>query len=249
MRAGAVDLEYIISKALREDRTPEDFLESIDALSISQIDLMKALYNSALKYRRRGNELREEAFIDDLTSLYNRRAFNRDIATAYSKGIRNGYRPFLVLFDLDHFKRINDTYGHQIGDDVLSISGRLFRRHEDRFYRYGGEEFAAILDSTPSRRNEHEDNTLNFKQLFLRIEDMRDMLKGSTFRSYDGDQIEVTMSYGVAPFDPSFETPEFWIRRADLSLMAAKENGRDRGYFFDLNSGSHKPVSSFLESS
>lgn len=126
-----------------------------------------------------------------------------------------------ILFDIDHFKLINDTYGHLSGDEVLRKLGIMLRskdifRENDIVARYGGEEFIVILQET------------NYKHALIPAERLREKIKQVEFESEDGKKFSITISGGISEFSVKDTTNEDIINRADQALYFAKENGRDR---------------------
>ncbi len=166
------------------------------------------------------NELRNAAQTDLLTGLYNRRGFEV-AAYALLKQAEHGSRWIsVVLFDLDHFKKINDLHGHDAGDIVLKRIAGVARdnfRSFDLLVRHGGEEFMALLpDSTP------EDAVVVAERVRLAIEAAAIELPG-------GDALKVTASFGCAgrAYNASNRNFEDLVKRADLALYAAKASGRN----------------------
>jgi len=162
--------------------------------------------------------LHTRAVVDALTQLYSRSHFNAQIAAAVDFAQR-AEEPFsLALLDIDHFKKINDTYGHATGDVVLAkVAGRIRQvlRKYDTAYRYGGEEIAVLLPRTRMR------------QAVRIAERLRASVGGRKFRGAEGKLIGVTVSLGVAQFEPS-DDPDVLFSRADKRLYRAKEQGRNR---------------------
>jgi diguanylate cyclase (GGDEF)-like protein len=158
--------------------------------------------------------MEELAHTDALTGLSNRRAGTIEV-NAYLQRSNIEFESFSVaILDLDHFKQINDTYGHLVGDEVLIIAGTTLKsmlRRNDRVYRWGGEEFLILLPTTPM------DAAIGVCQRFnhcigqLEIEDVR----------------KITISIGVATFN-SGDTFDTLLQRADDALYAAKKNGRNQ---------------------
>ena len=162
-----------------------------------------------------------EARTDGLTGLFNRRAFDQRLEEMFV-AYRNGGRSFVVvLIDIDRFKTINDTYGHQAGDGVLQQLARLFRTELDQAIivaRFGGEEFAAIMDG-PLRIAANKMN------------EVRKLIANESMTAGDR-QLEVTVSVGLSePREDLVVSPI--LRRADESLYAAKNIGRNRVYYHD----------------
>ena len=156
--------------------------------------------------------------IDGLTQIYNKRYFIETLEREIGRAHRYRRELSLIMFDIDHFKKINDTYGHLAGDHVLKqlasvIKGRI--RREDILSRYGGEEFAIILPEIDNY------NSLQF------AEKIRALVEKAVFRFEDTD-IPVTISIGVASMAADLQEPHEFIRIADGHLYEAKSNGRNR---------------------
>ena len=165
-------------------------------------------------------ETLEAAMTDSLTGLYNRKAFDDRLALATAGALENGGTLSLLMVDIDHFKRFNDTWGHQVGDQVLRLVGANLRMNvkgKDTAARYGGEELAIILPDTEI------ENAVKFaEQIRKAIGSMKIVKKKS--REEIGP---VTVSIGTAQFRHN-ETPDDFVARADYALYAAKEAGRNR---------------------
>lgn len=170
------------------------------------------------RLRRRTRELEEEADLDSLTGLPVRRAllrtFRRELASARRYG-----RPLCVaIVDLDHFKRVNDTYGHGVGDLVLKTFAEVLRlqlRASDAPGRWGGEEFVVLLPDT------------DIEGAMVVLEKIR-MAVGEERFPTPAHGLRVTMSAGVAQYDGSDKSMEDLLHAADLALYQAKEAGRNR---------------------
>jgi len=162
-------------------------------------------------------ELYEAALRDPLTNAYNRRVFRERLEQDLSHALRHGEDLALLLFDLDHFKSVNDTYGHLAGDKVLVEFAELVLegvRREDLFARYGGEEFAMACRST---------TLVSAAGLAERI---RAHVAEKQF-TFDGQHIPVSVSIGVSSIRAG-DTAETLIDRADKALYRAKRDGRNR---------------------
>ncbi|MEO5763513.1 MAG: sensor domain-containing diguanylate cyclase [Vicinamibacteria bacterium] len=161
---------------------------------------------------------RHLALHDGLTGLLNRRAFDESLERAVSQASRAGQPLSLLMIDLDHFKKLNDTYGHSVGDAALQSAAaeiRLQVRGGDLAARYGGEEFAVILPDTDG------------PAAFRMAERLRKSLSNRVVKAGD-EQIKVTASCGVSALDLGYTTPESLIHSADEALYASKETGRNR---------------------
>jgi len=163
--------------------------------------------------------LSQTARIDRLTGLANRGEFNQNIETLFKRAREHGQRLALIMVDIDHFKKFNDTHGHQTGDLVLTGVSELIRsnlRAYDTAYRYGGEEIAVIT----SRSGVLEAGVL--------AERIRKRIERARFESTDGDRLSVTISLGVAELARSTGSVEEIISEADKALYQAKRGGRNR---------------------
>jgi diguanylate cyclase (GGDEF)-like protein len=155
--------------------------------------------------------------VDGLTQIFNKRYFSEALAREIARATRYRRELSLVMFDLDHFKEVNDTHGHLAGDAVLktlSLTVKAKIRTEDIFARYGGEEFAIILPEIDGH-NAHQ-----FAEKIRRI------VETTEFR-FESTKIPVTISMGVATLDPEEPTPAALIRRSDERLYEAKSAGRN----------------------
>jgi two-component system, cell cycle response regulator len=157
------------------------------------------------------------AIIDQLTGCFNRRYFETRMDEELSLAKRFRNKMCMIMFDIDHFKKVNDTYGHQAGDTVLmevSAVAKGCLRGEDYLCRYGGEEFAIIMPET-SVDEAHEV-----------AERMRKLIEEHAF--YGGNQlINVTISLGIAEYPEHAIIKEKLIEKADAALYAAKNSGRN----------------------
>jgi diguanylate cyclase (GGDEF)-like protein len=155
---------------------------------------------------------------DPMTEAYNKRAFLTEIEKEAGFAKRHNQPLSLVMFDLDHFKRVNDTYGHQAGDLVLrSVARKVTEtiRKEDIFARYGGEEFAILLRNTAI-----EGAFIIAERIRRAIEDLE--------VTHNGRRIPCTVSIGLARLDETISRPADLIEAADERLYQAKRKGRNR---------------------
>jgi two-component system, cell cycle response regulator len=156
--------------------------------------------------------------IDGLTQVYNKRYFIETLEREIGRAHRYRRDLSLIMFDIDHFKVINDSYGHLAGDHVLKQLASVIRsriRREDILARYGGEEFAIILPEIDSY------NALQF------AEKIRSLVEMASFKFEEAD-IPVTISIGVASLTPELQEPHEFIRVADEHMYEAKQSGRNR---------------------
>lgn len=157
---------------------------------------------------------------DALTGLANRRHFRAVLEREIDRVARTGESALLLILDIDHFKRVNDTYGHEAGDQVIQAVGRRLAecvRPMDTVARYGGEEFAIVLPNCQP----------TFGQAVA--ERMRLAVQAAPIRLKSGQDAHVTVSVGGA-FAPQWvrSSVSLWMERADLQLYCAKTEGRNR---------------------
>ncbi len=208
-----------------------------EAFSHSSRDLLSRLVTSAgvaIERIQIHQQTESMATHDGLTGLYNHRRFQQLLKEAITRSIRYKDPLALAISDIDHFKRINDTYGHQFGDKILkAISLHLagsIREGIDVAARYGGEEFALILEKTDA------------KGAFETAERIRLALEKQTFQSPQGNEMHVSMSFGVAVYGVHARTQETLIQKADKALYSAKQHGRNRcELYLDIEPSTAKP--------
>jgi two-component system, cell cycle response regulator len=156
--------------------------------------------------------------VDGLTGVNNKRYFLEYLEREMGRSQRYGRALSLMMFDLDHFKQINDVYGHLAGDYVLREMGQTLRRlvrKEQCFARYGGEEFAIVMP----------EDGLEKARIFA--EKIRKLIEEKTF-TFEDQRIPVTISIGVADMTPEMTEPLLFIKAADTNLYKAKKSGRNR---------------------
>lgn len=187
-------------------------------------DLVK-IGRTIFKYIAGGNieaayhdEIYRLTTMDGLTQIYNRRYFEESLDREVSRSRRYERILSLVMFDIDHFKQVNDKFGHLAGDYVLKQLASTVRtriRREDVFARYGGEEFGILLPEVPLG---------GARQLADKV---RKLVEKQRFE-FDKQTIPVTVSLGVATLAPQHREPADLVRAADAKLYEAKANGRNR---------------------
>jgi diguanylate cyclase (GGDEF)-like protein len=179
--------------------------------------LKQSLYQSGLKLKEAYKRIEELAELDELTGSFNRRSIMRMLSEEIDRARRNGAPCSIGLIDLDWFKRINDAFGHPIGDEVLrtfAITVFANIRPVDRFGRYGGEEFLLVLPDAS------QDGACRM------LDRLRAIIADLDWSAF-APSMRVTISAGVATLRPD-ESPDTFLARADSALYAAKARGRDR---------------------
>lgn len=163
-----------------------------------------------------------ESRTDALTGLANRRAFNDEMLNQLSQFEQHGTPVSLLMLDIDYFKKLNDVYGHLVGDDILMSVGRTITQHirsGDLAIRYGGEEFAVILPRTTA------------EQARAIAERIRDSISKAVCQ-ISNKPIRITASAGLSQVMPG-DSPKTWLHRADEALYFSKDSGRDCGHWND----------------
>lgn len=167
------------------------------------------------KFNKQKKNLLSLAFRDDLTGLYNRRYFDKMLNLEIKRAGRYGKVLSLIMVDIDHFKKFNDTYGHQKGDSVLRTVGTILKensRSSDFVCRYGGEEIAIILPEQDTEQGVSTAEKLR-KKLVTEAKEI--------------EGVDITASFGVGSTDTSTKTGAELIKRSDKALYNAKESGRN----------------------
>lgn len=182
--------------------------------------------NTILKFLKEGKienihygKMYDLATTDDMTGALNKKAIVEILKEEFVRSQGKGLQLTLLMFDIDHFKQTNDTFGHLAGDYVLKETCNLIKnkmiRQKDALGRYGGEEFALVLRETPLRIGVDV------------AERIRSTIEKYNF-TFDGKQIPVTISIGAAALDSTSKSPEDMIATADKALYDAKNQGRNR---------------------
>jgi diguanylate cyclase (GGDEF)-like protein/PAS domain S-box-containing protein len=176
--------------------------------------MLRMLKDSQDKIHRQNRELQTLAVKDPLTGCYNRRGLFEQLHTVFDRAKRNGGRLCCVMCDIDHFKTINDTHGHNVGDQVIRTVAEVLQagtRDSDVVARYGGEEFCLLLPD------------MNLRQGFELSERLRRNLS-----ALDTDGIRVTASFGVSAMETDPANTDEFLKQADAALYRAKRSGRNR---------------------
>lgn len=224
------DIPVIVLSGLH---SPADKVVAFDLGAVDYVtkpfDLMelRVRLRSALRMSDLVDMLGKLAHIDGLTGLWNRAHFDDRWAACTSENDRSGRPLCIALFDLDHFKSINDTYGHPAGDGALQGFAKLIKREiraSDIPCRYGGEEFALIMPGTTPEEGA------------IVCDRIRQELGAMNWPAHP--ERKITVSIGIAGADADVEvSPEQWLEDTDKALYRAKKSGRDRVVVANLTSG------------
>jgi diguanylate cyclase (GGDEF)-like protein len=207
--------------AALDQQAAEQYLQLTNDLAITTRSLQKTRY--ALEKKQHLLEdallrLEQLVHIDDLTQLLNRRSIMQRLAEETDRSKRYHSAVSVLLIDIDHFKQINDMYGHQAGDQVLQLCASLLQRSirtSDYLGRYGGEEFLGILPMTSATA------------AVDLAERLRRQVECEPFTVSGTVTFSLTVSVGVAEIDPQHDTTELLIAHADSALYEAKAQGRN----------------------
>ncbi|MBO7500248.1 MAG: sensor domain-containing diguanylate cyclase [Fibrobacterales bacterium] len=201
------------------EKGTENFF-GVDSLVLMQI--LNANATTAIAKARVFAHLERLATVDGLTGIPNHRQFQTLLDKEISRHRRSGEKLSLLLLDIDHFKNFNDSYGHQLGDEVLRTVAQALQktiRAGDHAARYGGEEFVVILERTGAA------------EAPALAERVRQAVADARV-SYEGGDLQVTVSVGVAVYPDDADSKSALIHKADLALYASKHAGRDRVTLF-----------------
>jgi diguanylate cyclase (GGDEF)-like protein len=212
-------------------------IEIIDAARSQLAELSSELLNQVHSQAHCLDELRQQVGLDGMTQLNNHQRFLEILQKEVSRAARYQTPLSIIMSDIDHFKSINDFFGHQAGDQALKcVSAHLKKllRDSDQIARYGGEEFAIILPMTPS------------KEAFLTAERLRKSI-ASLKIPYDQRSLSVTMSFGIASYEKKRDVDiEGFIKMADEALYDAKNSGRNKSCLYNHQNPIPAPVSTVL---
>ncbi len=199
-----------------------EFERELDTLLSSNIELLSHSSEVEDKLAKQTviiNELQSQLRIDPLTGLLNRGALSKDLKKEIARSRRYKYPVSIFMADIDHFKNVNDVYGHLVGDSIIKITAKLIQdsvRESDSIYRYGGEEFLGILPH------------INCDQAEKFAERMREKIAKYLFVDKNNDiSISLTISAGVTDLHEQDDETSI-IARVDKALYLAKQSGRNR---------------------
>jgi diguanylate cyclase (GGDEF)-like protein len=211
------DLQSSNGTLVNGERITKNPLRDGDKIRLGETIILKFTFHDRLDESFQ-QKMYDAALRDPLTRVFNKKYFLDQLTLEVSYARRHRTQLSLVIFDLDHFKRINDTYGHVVGDHVLIQSAAQVQsmlRNEDVFARYGGEEFVIILRGT------------SLSDSGVLAERVRAAIEAMTF-TVDSTSLRATVSVGVAEYDGNGEDPLALVEAADSALYAAKTAGRNR---------------------
>ena len=191
---------------------------NVDYSSFRYFDIMISELLAIFKMKYQYSEKEFMSVLDGLTGLYNRRQFEIGLEQEYNRTKRHPADFSLAILDIDFFKKVNDTYGHQYGDYVLKTVADLMKqafRKTDLLYRYGGEEFVMIMPET------------NIEGAVIPVQRLRNAVENYDF-DYNGIKAKVTVSIGLTMNYSDLNSTAEILKSADAALYKAKESGRNR---------------------
>ncbi|MBT1452197.1 diguanylate cyclase [Glaciecola sp. XM2] len=189
----------------------------VDKICILVYDMTDQAMSKA-RVEKLNEQLQVISRVDGLTGLYNRRYWQERFEREFKLTIRNKKPISVLMLDIDHFKAVNDTYGHQAGDKVIQSLAMLIKkatRETDICGRYGGEEFAILLPDTTTE-------TAHIVGERIRKVSERYVVQ------HEGLELKFTVSVGIAEFNSKYTRPLVWLEAADQALYKAKESGRNK---------------------
>ncbi len=211
------DLNSSNGTLVNGERIHKEQLRDGDKIRVGETTILKFTFHDRLDESFQ-QKMYNAALRDPLTKAYNKKYFVDQLNTEIAYSRRHQTPLSLIIFDLDHFKRVNDTYGHVAGDVVLIEMAEMVQsmlRAEDVFARYGGEEFVIILRG------------ISMSDAGVLAERLRNACEQRTFMSGE-TRLPVTVSVGVAEYDHQSEDAMVLVEQADNALYAAKQGGRNR---------------------
>jgi diguanylate cyclase (GGDEF)-like protein len=201
----------------------------VDYFGVLFLVIFSALFFYTYKYVMmilENAELKREAVTDGLTQLYVYRYFELCLKKELKKANEGRGKLALVFYDIDHFKRINDTYGHEFGNVVLRTIARTLKdntRSINTLARYGGEEFCVLMPQTSA------------KEVMIYAERIRNAIKNLEFKTDKGETVNITISGGIVTSEHNENITQYtnFVKAADSALYRSKETGRDKVRVFD----------------
>ena len=197
---------------------------AVDHIAIVIYDVTEAAW-AQITQERTNQALKLANQIDSLTQIFNRGYWEQRLHEEFQRYSRNRSSSVLIMLDIDHFKKVNDIYGHQGGDTVLRALGKLLKtqyRTTDIIGRYGGEEFGILLLDTTT------------EMALTLAQGLQEELAKTPF-IHDHHEISITLSFGITQIDDSFKSHDQWIDMADRALYQSKTNGRNQATILNCN--------------
>ncbi|ANE76663.1 diguanylate cyclase [Dickeya solani] len=212
---GALGVIWLAHRPIAFATTPEQIYFCLPMLFIYPISVGWVTYRTAIKLAEHKRQLREISIHDGMTRLYNRHHWEQLLKNEFEQCVSRQQVATLALLDIDHFKRINDSFGHHVGDDViLLLSGGIKStlRQSDITGRFGGDEFGMVLPRTPTAEAERI------------VQRLREYL--ASIQLHQAPALRVGISVGLVQFHPGMADYQVWLKAADTALYRAKDNGR-----------------------
>ncbi|RYZ79163.1 MAG: GGDEF domain-containing protein, partial [Proteobacteria bacterium] len=237
----AEDVQYEQAKELEATQSLDQLREAVEANSIEGLrSKSREFIDFYIKYQAQKDDRRSKRItsmkknlsavkrqlleanhsmrVDHLTKAFNRKSFDEQMRKYHQLSVISQNQVSLITLDIDFFKKINDSYGHDIGDFILKecvlLLKEAFSREDDFVARIGGEEFAVILPN------------FNVENAIIRAEEAMTKIRNEVF-VHDKLEIKFTVSMGIAQLLPN-ETAEAWLKRADTALYQSKQTGRNK---------------------
>lgn len=222
-QSSIIALKYnqkLIGTVLLEKNIPTDNWEiNMDVFKIVPKSISLILQNLKFHYDRAAM-----AMVDGLTGAYNRRYLEKVLNEQIPLHLKSKSSFTILFFDIDYFKKFNDTYGHDMGDLVLKKVTRFFKdniRSNDVFFRYGGEEFIVFFPRTKA------------EEIYNKVDVLRDKLSKHIIAGPDGTKVSITVSMGLSEFPMHGTSIDIIIKCADEAMYVSKNNGRNKMTLFN----------------
>lgn len=220
----SVGITYLITQFQDGDSSPTAILIAILVPAIVAPLFSYTLLRLLFQLDAAEERLRRLSIKDDLTQVYNRRHFIEHAEVQWERAVRYGEEFAIIIFDIDNFKTVNDSYGHLAGDQVLRAVSRVCEeeaRATDMFARFGGDEFVYLIPNSAA---------IDVQEFMKRV---RSRLSGHAIK-IGQDQVRITVSMGACRFDDEYPDFEAILSQADQALYAAKGIGGDAAQVYGV---------------